>query len=72
MPNPVQETILSRRSIRRFQRKPIPGNVVSDILEAARMAPTGSNMQPLRFLCVRSEQLCAQVFPFTHWAGATF
>jgi coenzyme F420-0:L-glutamate ligase/coenzyme F420-1:gamma-L-glutamate ligase len=45
----------SRRSIRRYQDKPVPRQVLNDLLEAARWAPSAHNRQPWRFAVVESE-----------------
>ena len=42
--------IKQRRSIRKFLEDPVPQEVVLQLLEAARLAPSGSNRQPWRFL----------------------
>lgn len=42
----VDEAILSRRSVRAFLPTPVPREVVEDILEVARRAPSGTNIQP--------------------------
>jgi len=42
----VSEAILSRHSIRAFLDKPVARNQVEEILETARYAPTGGNLQP--------------------------
>lgn len=65
----MQEVIRARRSIRRFQRKPVPEAVMLDLLEAARLSPTGSNAQPLRFIGIRSANLCEKLFAHLRWAG---
>jgi nitroreductase len=48
----VREAIQQRRSIRKFLDKPVPREMIDEILEAARLAPSGSNRQPWRFLVV--------------------
>ncbi|UCH50786.1 MAG: nitroreductase family protein [Chloroflexota bacterium] len=48
----VSEAIRQRRSIRSFRSDPIPDEIVLEILEAARLAPSGSNRQPWRFIVV--------------------
>ena len=53
----VWEAIKTRRSIRRFAPDDVPEDMVQQILEAARLAPSGSNNQPWRFLVVRDEEL---------------
>lgn len=40
------EVITARRSIRRYQKKAIPEEVVTGILNCARLAPTARNVQP--------------------------
>lgn len=65
----MQEVIRARRSIRRFQRKPVPEAVMLDLLEAARLSPTGTNAQPLRFIGIRSADLCSALFAHLRWAG---
>ncbi len=42
----VEDALLSRRSIRAFLPDPVPQAVVRRVLEAARWAPSGSNIQP--------------------------
>jgi nitroreductase len=61
----VGEAIRQRRSIRKFRNDPVPREMVDEILEAARLAPSGSNRQPWRFLVVtdpeekaRLRQIC--------------
>jgi nitroreductase len=48
----VGEAIRQRRSIRRFRDDPVPREMIDEILEAARLAPSGSNRQPWRFIVV--------------------
>src|SRR4030042_3271908 len=48
----VTEAIRRRRSIRSFRSDPVPDDMVSEIVEAARRAPSGSNRQPWRFIVV--------------------
>ncbi len=49
----VWEAIQSRRSIRRYLNKDVPDAFILQMLEAARLAPSGSNNQPWRFIVVR-------------------
>lgn len=48
----VMEAIRQRRSIRNFKPDTVPEEHVVQILEAARLAPSGSNRQPWRFIVV--------------------
>jgi nitroreductase len=61
----VQEAIRQRRSIRSFTDKPVPDDIIRELLEAARLAPSASNRQPWRFIVVtdpkeraRLRQIC--------------
>jgi len=51
------EFVKSRRTIRSIRPDPIPDEMVDKLLEAARWAPTGFNMQPLELLVVEDEKL---------------
>jgi nitroreductase len=42
----VDDAITSRRSVRAFLPKPVAREVVADILDVARRAPSGTNIQP--------------------------
>ena len=47
------KVIEKRRSIRRFKPEPVAKNDLKKILEAGRLAPSGSNRQPWCFIVVR-------------------
>jgi len=46
------EAILTRRSIRRFEDRPVTREQLEKLLEAARWAPTAGNLQPWVFVVV--------------------
>ncbi len=48
------EVVSSRRSIRKFTGQDISAETVRLLLDAARLAPSGSNIQPARFVVARS------------------
>ena len=50
------EAIKSRRSIRRFADKPVPKEMIEQILEVTTQAPSGKNSQPWRFVVVEGEK----------------
>ena len=52
----VSEAIHQRRSIRKFKPDPIPKETIHQLLEAARLAPSGSNRQPWRLLVVTNPE----------------
>jgi len=49
--------IRTRRSIRSYKPDPIPEESLNRVLEAVRIAPSGSNRQPWRFIIVEDEAL---------------
>ena len=61
--------ILSRRSIRRFKQVPVPLKILKKLGNAARLAPSGANLQPLEFLFVNNKVACQDVFKTLIWAG---
>jgi nitroreductase len=50
--NQVIETILQRRSIRFYQSKPVPRDILDTIILAGNSAPTGAGSQLWRFVVV--------------------
>ncbi len=48
--------ILSRRSIRKYENKEIPQEILQQILEAGRQAPSAVNRQPFRFVVVKDSE----------------
>lgn len=52
----VWEAIKIRRSIRKFAPDDVPDEMIEQMLEAARLAPSASNRQPWRFLVVRDKE----------------
>jgi 5,6-dimethylbenzimidazole synthase len=49
--------VKSRRTIRAIRPEPLPDEQVDKLVEAARWAPTGFNMQPVELVVVRDETL---------------
>lgn len=52
----VKEAIEYRRSIRWYNGKDIPDDVIKEVLDAARRAPSGCNAQPWRFRVIRDRE----------------
>lgn len=67
--NEVYNSILSRRSIRRFQQKPIKLEILKKMVNTGRLAPSAANLQPLEFFIVNEKNLCDQIFETIGWAG---
>ncbi|MDS1031005.1 nitroreductase family protein [Bacillota bacterium LX-D] len=51
------DILQKRRSIRKFQRKEIPQNIITDLLKAALLAPSSRNLCPWEFVVVNDRGL---------------
>jgi nitroreductase len=52
----VFEAIRERKSVRSYDDRPVPTDVLEKILEAGRTAPSASNVQPWHFIIVTDPQ----------------
>lgn len=50
------ECIHTRRSVRKYLDKPIPDELIQELLQAAMTAPSAFNEQPWRFVVVRDKE----------------
>jgi len=65
------ELLRKNRSYRRFdQRRRIDRQTLVELVELARLCPSSSNRQPLKFIVACSPEEAARVFPYLAWAGA--
>ncbi|MFO7678187.1 MAG: nitroreductase family protein [Thermoplasmatota archaeon] len=69
MNEPVYEAILSRRSIRRFKQTPIKIEILEQLVNAARLAPSAANLQPLEYVVITDRDICLKIFETLGWAG---
>ncbi len=53
----IIEIIERRRSVRKYRSDPIPEEVFLRVMEAARLAPSGKNSQPWKFIIVRDPEM---------------
>lgn len=53
----ILEAITSRRSIRNYEDKPVPEELIKELLDYAVLSPSGGNMQPWRFAVVQDKEL---------------
>jgi nitroreductase len=72
-PESLLNLLRTRRSIRRYRPDPVPDEMIEQLLEAGRWAPSASNRQPWTFIVVRDEAIRQQVaehaaFYFIKWA----
>jgi nitroreductase len=63
------ETILSRRSIRKYTAEPVADAVVTDLLRCAMAAPSAGNQQPWQFVIVRERAMLEVVASANPYGG---
>ncbi|RPI91602.1 MAG: nitroreductase [Chloroflexi bacterium] len=62
----ITTLLKNRASVRRFQNKPVPEAVIEDMLEAARLSPSGGNEQPWAFGVITDCSLIEQIAQLAH------
>jgi len=72
-PEALLALLKGRRSIRRYKPDSVPDEMLKQLLEAGRWAPSASNRQPWTFIVVRDEAVRRQVaqhaaYYFVRWA----
>ncbi len=65
----LKEAIQTRRSIRAFTNEPIPREDLEAIVDAARVAPSGSNRQPWDFVVITDKKKIADIAKAAEWMG---
>ena len=53
--------MLRRRTVREFESRPIPDQVLENALRTAASAPSGANRQPWRFVVIRNPQIKREI-----------
>ena len=62
----VTSLLKQRVSVRKFQRRPVPEEAIQDMLEAARLSPSGGNEQPWRFGVITDRVVIKQISKLAH------
>ena len=65
----VYDLSVGRRTIRRFKPGPVPRELLERLVNAARLAPSAANVQPLEFVVVDDAARKAEVYPALKWAA---
>ena len=65
----VSDAIWKRRSIRRFQQREVEERKIIKCIDAARIAPSAANLQPLEYIVVRKPEIRKKIFKEIKWAG---
>ncbi len=61
--NPFVALVRARRSTRHFRPEPVPPHLLDELLEAARWAPSGFNLQPTHFVIVTDPDVKTRLLP---------
>jgi nitroreductase len=66
----LKDLVQRNRSYRRFdQSARIQPSTLRELVDLARLTPSGGNKQPLKYILITSEEACAKVFPQLRWAA---
>lgn len=60
----AMEAILSRRSIRKYSSRPVPHEVIDELLRAAMSAPSAGNEQPWHFVVIDDREILSKIPQF--------
>ena len=61
----VKDTLLQRRSVRRYEREPIPADTMDFIYEAIRNTPTSYNGQQFSVIDVTDQTVKEKIYELT-------
>jgi nitroreductase len=64
----IYESIINRRTIRKFTQQRIPSEVLKKCVDAARLSPSGMNRQPLKYIIINDPKRLPSVFSTLTWA----
>ncbi len=65
-----RELILKNRSCRRFfESQTIERAALLDLIDLARLSPSGANLQPLKYIISNEPSINSQIFENLAWAG---
>lgn len=65
----MMEFLRSRRTYRRFAQRAVAPEILTEAVDAARIASCGANRQTVRYCIVESPAAVAAVQPLVHWAA---
>ena len=60
------EFLRTRRTYRRFEQRPVAPEILTEAVDAARIASCGANRQTVRYIVVQSADAVAAVQPLVH------
>ncbi|MCS7181369.1 MAG: nitroreductase family protein [bacterium] len=63
----ILRVLKERRSIRKYQKKEVSKNIIEDIIDCARFAPTAINIQPWEFIVITDEEMRKKIASITDY-----
>lgn len=67
----ARELLRTRRSIRKYDQKDIPRDVLNEVIDLARYAPSGGNAQEWEIIAVDDSKRIREVYDTLAWLPAT-
>jgi nitroreductase len=67
MPNETIQNIKERRSVRKYIDKKIPEKILKEIIDCARLAPTGNNRQAWSFLVITDAEIKSKIASYARY-----
>lgn len=61
------EALKGRRSVRVYDEKPVPKEIIEEIIDTARLAPTANNVQPWEFIVITDADTRRKIAGLTDW-----
>lgn len=65
----MMKFLRGRRTYRRFEQRPVAPEILTEAVDAARIASCGANRQTVHYIIVESADAVAAVQPLVHWAA---
>lgn len=65
----MMKFLRGRRTYRRFEQRSVAPEILTEAVDAARIASCGANRQTVRYIIVESADAVAAVQPLVHWAA---
>ncbi len=66
----IKDLVMKNRSCRRFyEDSVIELETLRELVDLARLSPSGSNLQSLKYILSQSSKKNAVIFPYLAWAG---
>lgn len=65
----TMQALYTRRSVRKYQNKPVPLELIEEAVKAAMFAPSARNQQPWEFIIINKRELLDEIPSFSPYAA---